>query len=165
MLLLICLMNRGGKESINSGVRVWNGGAVEVFYGNQVTGRHAHQLTVLLGNQILGVFLSAATFRESLPSLFYHCLGKKGKVFSSLLFFLQRILWLWVRKHSLCWKRKSVYLTLTRTALPSIYRRNKHSSLLVQNDYLSLSFYFFLGFGFGYYYPNDLNSLDISGSG
>lgn len=165
MLLLICLMNRGGKESINSGVRVWNWGAVEVFYGNQVTGRHAHQLTVLLGNQILGVFLSAATFREPLPSLFYHCLGKKERFFFSLLFFLQRILWMWVRKHSLCWKRKSVYLTLTRTALPSIYRRNKHSSLLVQNDYLSLSFYFFLGFGFGYYYPNDLNSLDISGSG
>lgn len=81
MLLLICLMNRGGKESINSGVRVWNWGAVEVFYGNQVTGRHAHQLTVLLGNQILGVFLSAATFRESLPSLFYHCLGKKERFF------------------------------------------------------------------------------------
>lgn len=144
MLLLICLMSKGGKESIKGAVRVWSWGVIEVLYGNQVTGRRAHWLTMLLGNQILrvSVFLSTATFRESLLFLLFFITvwGKLKDFFFSFMFYLQRILWLWIRKHSPCWKRESVYLTLTCTALPSIYRKSKHSSLLLQNDLLSLAF-------------------------
>lgn len=98
MMLLIYLMSRGGKKHTKSGVRIWNWGVVEIFYGNKVTGGHAHQLAVLLGSQILrvSVFPGATTFKETFfSSLFYHCLGKTEIIFVSFFMsFFQRILWL-----------------------------------------------------------------------